>query len=164
MGFWNQCCATLALFGRKFSTCSVVVFCTKNPPFCYSKSLRYSTILRWLQCVLWYQPRAMTCFEIVRCANPSWYRLTARRLQHPGASTPALVLIRLQWLPMCTLSKFTEAWVLWQQCTIAQPSGRAIAYILHHPACPCVFLKSKSCAATYTPILLTCSFELQFWL
>ena len=56
IGVGSYRCANLALFGCKFSTCSIVVFCTKNTTFCCSTSLHFSTILRWLQCVLWYQP------------------------------------------------------------------------------------------------------------
>ena len=60
MGVGSQCCANLALLGRKFSTCSIVVICTKNTTFCYSTSLRFITILRWLQHVLRYQPTFCT--------------------------------------------------------------------------------------------------------
>ena len=50
------------------------------------------------------------------------------------------------------------------QCMIAQPSGHAVAYILHYPACPCVLLKRKTCIDRYTPVvLLAGSFELHSW-
>ena len=50
------------------------------------------------------------------------------------------------------------------QCMIAQPSGCAIAYVLHYPACLCVLLKRKSCVDRYTPVVLLAGcFELHSW-